>query len=521
MFEDSCQFYCTCLCTCVWKGQWFCSLLPRGRNDQGLRSSAADDPQLYSWVPCRRLCATGSGDSGRTTDLEQHLGGKLLYRYRSYLINYSNKIIWKKWNPTAWLWGTIGYISTNINNQYIDSIWFNVEGIIVALLWPVMCLSSVSLKSVRSSSKPCWWSRRHGPQGQYAIVTSAPILNLSISSKSLDLLKDLIRKIMWTTNWTDKWHQMTGVGEMGWLSHGPGATSVPLLVFQDFLLFFVGLVHGEVLEDRPDAGHDFGEMTRACLQYIKEDQDNFKRDEVQKIVYMLHHSPKCLDHLDLIGQLKMFYVIQPDISIIYRSTFPEICSPVWRDCPATSGTASWKMSCRPLGMRPRRRRSISLARKALAVDPAGAKKRVRRLRVMKKPNNLFTPMVDPDCFGVVFGPRVRPDIPVVQRMHLRGLFVRSHEGSRVMVPQWPHWLPFYIRLSVGFRLALGCMEYLEPLVIPDDPREVRWRCFLSPDLFHRSMSKGYDACSGTGEGPVTVCDAWYRSPKYSSAKSSW
>ena len=149
---------------------------------------------------------------------------------------------------------------------------------------------------------------------------------------------------------------------------------------QDFLLFLVGLVHGEILEDRPDAGealvkfvvgiggggvffvfwgmldeaerqmwiqhaikqnqqvrsypflakayifhemtlrgyqhinvndvssvdlpkvftkrhrkgHDFGEFTRACLKYIEEDQDNFKRDEVQKIFYLLHHSKKYL-----------------------------------------------------------------------------------------------------------------------------------------------------------------------------------------------------------------------------------
>ena len=59
-------------------------------------------------------------------------------------------------------------------------------------------------------------------------------------------------------------------------------------------MYLLGLVHGEVLEDRPDAGHDFGEITGACLNYIKEDHDNFKRDEVQRIVYLLHHSPKHL-----------------------------------------------------------------------------------------------------------------------------------------------------------------------------------------------------------------------------------
>lgn len=75
------------------------------------------------------------------------------------------------------------------------------------------------------------------------------------------------------------------------LSHN---LSPVLCGLQDFLLYLVGLVHGEVLEERPDAAHDFGEITGACLKYIKEDQDNFKRSEVQKIVYLLHHSKKPL-----------------------------------------------------------------------------------------------------------------------------------------------------------------------------------------------------------------------------------
>ena len=61
---------------------------------------------------------------------------------------------------------------------------------------------------------------------------------------------------------------------------------------KDFLLYFLGCIHGEVLEDRPAAGQDFGEITASCLTYIKEDQDNFKRDEIQKIIYLLHFSPK-------------------------------------------------------------------------------------------------------------------------------------------------------------------------------------------------------------------------------------
>lgn len=61
---------------------------------------------------------------------------------------------------------------------------------------------------------------------------------------------------------------------------------------KDFLLYFLGCVHGEVLEDRPHGGQEEGETTAACLGYIREEQDNFKRDEVQKIVYLLHFSPK-------------------------------------------------------------------------------------------------------------------------------------------------------------------------------------------------------------------------------------
>lgn len=61
---------------------------------------------------------------------------------------------------------------------------------------------------------------------------------------------------------------------------------------KDFMLFLLGCVHGELLEPRPEDGKPHGEVTASCLQYIRDEQDNFKRDEVQKIVYLLHHSPK-------------------------------------------------------------------------------------------------------------------------------------------------------------------------------------------------------------------------------------
>merc|ERR1712203_973855 len=60
---------------------------------------------------------------------------------------------------------------------------------------------------------------------------------------------------------------------------------------KDFLLYFLGCVHGELLKV-PMHGQERCELTEACFEYARDEQDNFKRDEVQKIVYMLQHSPK-------------------------------------------------------------------------------------------------------------------------------------------------------------------------------------------------------------------------------------
>ena len=68
--------------------------------------------------------------------------------------------------------------------------------------------------------------------------------------------------------------------------------TLPEMGRKDFLLYLLGCIHGEVLEDRPDAGQDFGEITASCMNYIKDEQDNFNREEVQKIIYLLHFSPK-------------------------------------------------------------------------------------------------------------------------------------------------------------------------------------------------------------------------------------
>lgn len=70
---------------------------------------------------------------------------------------------------------------------------------------------------------------------------------------------------------------------------------------KDFMLFLLGCVHGELLET-PAAGdrcdRDPDSLTSACLQYARDEQDNFKRDEVQKLVYMLWHAKKYQPLLD-------------------------------------------------------------------------------------------------------------------------------------------------------------------------------------------------------------------------------
>jgi len=67
---------------------------------------------------------------------------------------------------------------------------------------------------------------------------------------------------------------------------------------KDFLLFLLGCVHGELMEEQAAAERDSGSLASACLAYAREDQDNFKRDEVQKIVYMLWHAKRYRHLLD-------------------------------------------------------------------------------------------------------------------------------------------------------------------------------------------------------------------------------
>jgi len=69
---------------------------------------------------------------------------------------------------------------------------------------------------------------------------------------------------------------------------------------KDFLLFLVGCVHGQLLEEQNAGSSDPGSLVSACLEYIRDDQDNFKRDEVQKIVYLLWYAER---YRYLVGEL--------------------------------------------------------------------------------------------------------------------------------------------------------------------------------------------------------------------------
>merc|ERR1712224_974902 len=71
---------------------------------------------------------------------------------------------------------------------------------------------------------------------------------------------------------------------------------------QDFLFFLLGCVHGELLETSSAEERSPSSLVATCLNYIKDEQDNFKRDEVQKIVYLLWHAKK---YSTLVDELPM------------------------------------------------------------------------------------------------------------------------------------------------------------------------------------------------------------------------
>lgn len=67
---------------------------------------------------------------------------------------------------------------------------------------------------------------------------------------------------------------------------------------KDAMLFILGCVHGELWEVAREAPEDEETLVGQCLKYCREEQDNFKRDEVQKLVYLLRFAPKYRHLLD-------------------------------------------------------------------------------------------------------------------------------------------------------------------------------------------------------------------------------
>jgi hypothetical protein len=67
---------------------------------------------------------------------------------------------------------------------------------------------------------------------------------------------------------------------------------------KDFMFFFLGCVHGELLETSTQAIKDSSSLVAQCFAYVSDEQDNFKREEVQRIIYLLQHAPKYKHLLD-------------------------------------------------------------------------------------------------------------------------------------------------------------------------------------------------------------------------------
>lgn len=68
----------------------------------------------------------------------------------------------------------------------------------------------------------------------------------------------------------------------------------------DMLLFLSGCVHCKILEEQPSDGSSVPGLLDDFLDYLKEEQDNFKRDEIDRAVRFLHGSDK---YKHLIGML--------------------------------------------------------------------------------------------------------------------------------------------------------------------------------------------------------------------------
>jgi len=68
---------------------------------------------------------------------------------------------------------------------------------------------------------------------------------------------------------------------------------------KDFLFFLLACVHGQLLEDAATCRQGKGKLVDLCMDYIREEQDNFKPLEIDRIVRLFGYSSHkfLLDHL--------------------------------------------------------------------------------------------------------------------------------------------------------------------------------------------------------------------------------
>mmetsp|Transcript_47267 Transcript_47267/g.86797 ORF Transcript_47267/g.86797 Transcript_47267/m.86797 type:complete len:471 (+) Transcript_47267:54-1466(+) len=69
---------------------------------------------------------------------------------------------------------------------------------------------------------------------------------------------------------------------------------------KEFSLFLLGCVHGMLLEIDPKAPEEEGTLVNKCLEYMRQEQDNFQREEVERVATLLAYSSAykhVLDHL--------------------------------------------------------------------------------------------------------------------------------------------------------------------------------------------------------------------------------
>lgn len=143
--------------------------------------------------------------------------------------------------------------------------------------------------------------------------------DLAESKKSQDLTPAFMSRIVWIYRRCNAWDKVKGVmlplirastaefrcGEFARLAQALPEEhnllqriadalrpSLPEMGRKEFMLFFLGCVHGELLEAKAKEAAEPGALAFECLQYVREEQDNFKREEVQKIVYLLKHASK-------------------------------------------------------------------------------------------------------------------------------------------------------------------------------------------------------------------------------------